>query len=165
MHSFSQPPFAVWWGNDSYYLGHAQYIGIMMKGIIETMEVMFDNLSDQWEEQGSDRELPDGAEFAAWVLTHVPRPTLTLRDDADAQLTRKFRHFQFAEWSFSIALPDVDPNRSDVHRSRWPLCELVTPIAESQSVTIEQYVDVLNRLAEELWYNQLYAYAHETDDE
>jgi hypothetical protein len=165
MNALSQPPFEPWWANDPYYLGHAQFIGIVSKAIIETVEVLFDNMADQWDEQGSDRELPDGAELAAWLYEHVPRPTLTLREDSDAKLTRQFRNFQFAEWHFSIALPDVDPTVQTVHLSRWPLCELVTPIAESETATIEQYVDVLNRLATELWYNQLHAYANESDED
>ena len=165
MHALSQPPFPTWWAEDPYYLGHAQFVGIVSKAIIETIEVLFDNLADQWDEQGHDRDLPDGLEFALWVQEHVPRPTLVLREDSDAHLTRQFRNFQFATWNFAIALPDVDPNVLTVHRTHWPLCELVTPVAQSTSVTIEQYVDVLNRLAAELWYNQLHAYAHETEDE
>lgn len=165
MNALSQPPFASWWADDGYYLRHAQFIGIVMKSVIETIEMVFDNLSDQWDEQGSERELPDGAEFAAWLYEHVPRPSLTLREDSDAHLTRQFRNFQFAEWHFWIALPDVDASQQTIHQSRWPLCELLTPVAQSETVTIEQYVDVLNRLASELWYNQLHAYANETDDE
>jgi hypothetical protein len=164
MHALSQPQHSPWWASDAYYLQHAQFIGIIAKGIIETIEVLFDGLQDQWDEQGLDHELPEGAAFALWVWEHVPRPTLILRDDGDAQITRQFRNFQFGEWHFWIALPDIDPH-GDVKRTRFPLCELVTPIAQSEQVTIEQYVDVLNRLSQELWYNLLHSYYHETDDE
>ena len=165
MHALSQPPYEQWWANDPYYLGHAQFIGIVSKAIIETIEMVFDNIQDQWDEQHAEHELVSGPEFALWVYQHVPRPTLVLREDSDAKLTRQFRNFQPATWHFYFAMPDIDPTRDSVHQSQYPLCELYTPIAHSDTVSIEQYVEILNRLAAELWYNQCLSLYQELADE
>lgn len=147
-------PVSNWWAQDPFYTGHALFVSAFITQIVMIIEDYMDALNEQWEAEGSDRELPLDTAFVEWLAANVPPPMLVPVDDDDSRFVRQMRRMQFCQWNFWLALPSVDSRSNEVRVQSFQTCESLTRIPDTETGA-ETYIEHLNRLARDVWHNYL----------
>lgn len=159
----AEATYTDWWKNDPFYNGHALVVAAFASQAISVMEASADHIFDLWEAENADAPIPTDAEFIAWIAENIPAPQLVSDTSEDAQLARKFRKVQLASWQFWLGVPKADRADQTADVSQYPLPPLMTPIADGD-VPAETYIEALNRMASELWWNTLVEFYREYNE-